>query len=82
MRNEGRMSCAEAFQRLDGYLDRVLSPEEQEEVQAHLEDCAQCACEYRYEEAFVREVRAKLDRLQAPPELMSKIRARLHGGEA
>lgn len=77
MTPSGRMTCAEAFARLDAYLDRTLSDEEQSELEAHLEACSNCSCEYHYEESFVREVRAKLKRLQAPPELMGKIRSKL-----
>jgi anti-sigma factor (TIGR02949 family) len=72
-----RMTCADAFARLDAYLDRTLTPEEAQEVEGHLQACSECACEYRYEERFLREVRAKLKRLQAPPELMRKIRSKL-----
>ena len=72
-----RLTCAEAFERLDAYLDRTLTPGEAQELEGHLEACSECACEYRYEERFVREVRAKLNRLQAPPELMRKIRSKL-----
>jgi anti-sigma factor (TIGR02949 family) len=77
MTPSGKMTCAEAFARLDAYLDRTLSPEEQRDLESHLEACSNCSCEYQYEESFLREVRAKLNRLQAPPELMGKIRAKL-----
>jgi anti-sigma factor (TIGR02949 family) len=71
--------CEEMFKRLDAYLDRALSEEERLEVEGHLHECAHCACEYRYEAAFVREVREKLKRLQAPPALMDKIKVKLEG---
>ena len=31
-----RMSCEEAFRRLDDYLDRELSPDEMRQVEEHL----------------------------------------------
>jgi anti-sigma factor (TIGR02949 family) len=71
------MDCEKAFRLLDGYLDRSLNEEDRAQIEEHLNVCTRCACEYRCEETFVREVRAKLGRLQAPPELMDRIRAHL-----
>ena len=71
------MNCEEAFRLLDGYLDRSLDADDRAQVEEHLNTCTRCACEYRCEETFVREVRAKLRRLQAPPDLMDRIRAHL-----
>lgn len=74
-----RLSCAEVFRKLDDYLDRTLDAEELILVEAHLETCAECAGEYRFEENLLIEVRNKLQRLDAPDELMSRISARLRG---
>lgn len=75
----GRLSCEEVFRKLDDYLDRTLSAEDLAAVEAHLETCAECAGEYRFEENLLGEVRSKLQRIEAPDELMSRISARLRG---
>ena len=67
------ITCAEAFRRLDDYLDRELAPEELERVRAHLEACAVCAAEFRYEASVIREVRGKLQRIAAPPDLYARV---------
>jgi anti-sigma factor (TIGR02949 family) len=66
-------SCAEVFRRLDCYLDRELTPEEIERVDAHLAHCALCAAEARFERSFLNELRAKVRRLDVPPQLLSRI---------
>jgi anti-sigma factor (TIGR02949 family) len=72
-----RYTCEEVFERLDDYLDRELRPEEMQMVQAHLEACARCASEHRFESGIIQGVREKLKRLAVPPDLMQKIRQRL-----
>ena len=60
------LTCAQAFSRLDDYLDRELSLEEIEEMRQHLEACAHCAAEVRFEESVLRNVRSKLQRIAVP----------------
>ncbi|MEO6461951.1 MAG: zf-HC2 domain-containing protein [Candidatus Eisenbacteria bacterium] len=71
------LPCEEVFRRLDDYLDRELTPAEMEQVKEHLERCAVCAGEFRFDETVLRLVRARLSRVQAPPGLLGAIRARL-----
>ncbi len=74
-----KYTCEDAFRRLDDYVDRTLSPEERERVEAHLLECAVCAREYRFETTFVEEVRGKLRRIMAPVDLLERIVTRLEG---
>ncbi|HXH13528.1 MAG TPA: zf-HC2 domain-containing protein [Alphaproteobacteria bacterium] len=73
MANIDRYTCQETFRRLDDYLDRELSPREMQLVREHLEICALCASEYAFEESVLRQVRSKLQRIAAPPDLLAKI---------
>ena len=53
--------CIECEQMLQPYLDRVLSPAEEQEAREHLAGCAYCARRYVFEEKlrmFVRHVAA------------------------
>lgn len=72
-----RLTCEEVFARLDDYLDRELAAEEVPLVRDHLETCAACASEYRFESTVLDGVRAKLQRLAAPSDLMARVRARI-----
>jgi mycothiol system anti-sigma-R factor len=72
-----RFTCEDVFRRLDTWLDRELSPEELKLVQEHLETCAMCAGEYRFEESFIEGVRQKMKRIDMPDGLMDRITARL-----
>lgn len=72
-----RFTCEDVFRRLDTYLDRELSAEELKLVQEHLETCAMCAGEYRFEESFIEGVREKVKRIDMPEGLMDRITARL-----
>lgn len=72
-----RLPCEEVFRRLDDYLDRELSPAEMELVREHLEQCAACTGEYRFDETVLRLVRERLSRVQAPAGLLEAIRVKL-----
>ena len=72
-----RFTCEEAFARLDDYLDRELEQEEIRLVREHLETCAACASEYKFEAGVLDGVREKLRHLAIPDGLMARITARL-----
>ncbi|MFN0179676.1 MAG: anti-sigma factor family protein [Gemmatimonadales bacterium] len=67
------LTCEEVFRRLDDYLDRELTEAEMERVTVHLETCAQCAQEHRFEARVIAEVKAKLGRINAPDLLVRRI---------
>lgn len=67
-------TCEDVFRRLDDFLDRELSPDEMALVQAHLDACAQCASEHRFERRLVDDVRSKLQRIRVPETLLARIR--------
>jgi anti-sigma factor (TIGR02949 family) len=68
-----RFTCEDVFRRLDDYLDRELSAEEMEQVADHLEACAQCAQEQRFEARVLETIRGKLRHLQAPDLLIKRV---------
>ena len=70
----GLLSCKEALARLDDFVDRELAPDELRLVERHMRICVGCAQKYRFEEGFVREVRAKIEQLETPADLMARIR--------
>ena len=72
-----RLTCEEVFDRLDDFLDRELTPVEIRLVQEHLETCAACASEYRFESRVLDSVRGKLRRITVPPSLRAEILRRL-----
>ena len=77
-----RLSCEELVRRLDSYLDRELAPEEVPLVREHLEGCAKCAAEYAFETSLLRELKTKVQRLQAPSGLLEKISRRIAESES
>jgi anti-sigma factor (TIGR02949 family) len=74
-----RLTCEQVFLRLDDYLDRELSAEEMRLVHEHLETCAVCAGEYRFEAGVISGLREKLRRIDVPISLRAKISALLAG---
>ncbi len=78
-RTPDRFTCEDMFRRLDRFLDRTLSADELRLVRAHLELCATCASEYRFEESLLDELRVKLGRIEGPSDLMTRIRAAIAG---
>ena len=80
-RELSRYTCEEAFRRIDDFLDRELSPDETQLVQEHLEVCAACAREFRYEASVLRNVRAKVRQIDVPGDLQARIAAILEREE-
>lgn len=67
------LTCQQAFDRLEDFLDRELAAEETTLVRAHLEVCAQCAREFHFEQRVLDGVRARLARIQVPADLADRI---------
>lgn len=72
-----RLTCEETFRRLDDFLDRELSPEEMKRVQEHLDTCDACTQEFAFEASVLAAVRAKVQRIAAPADLLARISKRI-----
>jgi anti-sigma factor (TIGR02949 family) len=72
-----RFTCEDVFRRLDDFVDRELSPHEARLAEEHLRLCSYCAREYQFEASIIRQVRDKVARVAAPPDLMARISAQL-----
>ncbi len=72
-----RVTCEEAFRKLDDFLDRELSAEDMRVIEEHLEICAACTREFTFEASVLYGIRRKLPRIAAPPDLLSRISAEL-----
>ena len=72
-----RLTCEAVFERLDDYLDRELTPDQMHLVHEHLEICAVCASEYRFESGIIAGIREKLRRVAVPESLRARISALL-----
>jgi anti-sigma factor RsiW len=68
-----RFDCEQVFARLDDYIDRELSAEEMRLVHEHLETCAVCAAEHRFEFTIIANVRERLQRIELPATLAGRI---------
>lgn len=73
--------CEDAIQRLDDYVDRELTPYEMRSIKAHLFLCRHCAHRFRFEASLIREIRDKLQRIDAPGDLMEKVTLALAQGQ-
>jgi anti-sigma factor (TIGR02949 family) len=68
-----RYSCDEALRRLEDFLDHELTANEMHRVQAHLDTCAPCTSQFRYEASLLAGIRERLRRTTLPPDLLSRI---------
>ncbi|MCW3099407.1 MAG: putative transrane anti-sigma factor [Chthonomonadaceae bacterium] len=66
-------TCKETIARLDDYLDRELSAEEIRRVERHLRICHACTRKFGFEKKLLAQMRARLARLETPPELWDRI---------
>jgi anti-sigma factor (TIGR02949 family) len=71
------ITCFEALQRLEDYLDRELSPHDLAVVEAHLEVCDACAREFAFEESLIAGIRSRLRRAALPEGLRGRLSALL-----
>jgi anti-sigma factor (TIGR02949 family) len=76
-KGEIQAACEAILQRLDDYLDRELSAEDVLMVERHLEECFDCASQYRFEIRLIHDIRARLRRIALPGDLMTRIKLRL-----
>lgn len=72
-----RYTCDEALRRLEDYVDRELTREEMEMVQAHLDTCAACTGQFVFEADLLASIRDKLRRINLPGDLRERISRRL-----
>lgn len=77
MSGPDRYTCEQAFKRLDDYVDRELSPDEQRLVSEHLQTCQTCASEFTFEAGVLDGVRDRLRRIAAPPGLLDRVLGKL-----
>lgn len=66
--------CEKCEQMMQPYLDRVLTEEERQEAETHLDGCAYCRKRYRFEAEFRQFVRLAVSE-PMPPELKAKLSA-------
>ena len=66
--------CTHCEEMMQPYLDRILTDEEREEAEAHLDECEYCRRRYRFEESLRVYVRRAVD-TQMSPELKEKLSA-------
>ncbi|TNC22760.1 mycothiol system anti-sigma-R factor [Amycolatopsis alkalitolerans] len=70
-----KVRCEEALAEIYLLLDRECSPERDEELRRHIEDCPPCLEEYGIDEAIKQLLHRKCGGDLAPAELRQKLRA-------
>ena len=77
-----RVTCEHAFRHLDDYLDHELTPQEMQEIKAHLEICTMCAKEFQFQAQVITELRERVQRLALSPTLHGKVTTALRKVQA
>jgi predicted anti-sigma-YlaC factor YlaD len=72
------MTCREAIDVLDDYLESSLTPEVLEKLEAHLRACAPCRA-YLATYERTKELAAKVNRVEMPPKVKQRLRDFLSG---
>lgn len=72
-----RYTCEEALRRVEDFLDRELTPGEMQHVQGHLDTCAACTAQFRFEREVLDGLKEKIRRISLPPELQDRIARRI-----
>jgi hypothetical protein len=71
------MNCDKMENRLHDYVDGVLAPQERQEVERHLEVCADCRAEMQFLQALRQQVASLPQNLEPPRNLWPEIAARI-----
>ena len=77
MSGPDKCSCREAFEKLDDYLFRELTPEEIARLEQHLCECIHCANAYKFEGKMLECVKKKIEQIALPADLRDRVRAAL-----
>ncbi|HUK94532.1 MAG TPA: anti-sigma factor [Gaiellaceae bacterium] len=64
--------CDKCEEMMQPYMDKVLSDEERDEAEAHLDGCSYCRKRYRFEVELRQYVRTAVVE-EMPPELKQKL---------
>ncbi|MBS1705099.1 MAG: zf-HC2 domain-containing protein [Armatimonadetes bacterium] len=72
------LSCQETIVLLQGFVDRDLTPEESEQVHAHLDHCPPCREAFVFEGKILRRIKDAMMAESIPDDLMQKIIGMIH----
>jgi anti-sigma factor (TIGR02949 family) len=72
-----RMSCDEAIRQFFAYLDRALSGEPLEALEAHLQDCLDCCERLQFSRRLDSALKARLAAGSVPEGVEDRVRERL-----
>lgn len=75
-----RLTCEEAMRQLFAYLDRALSGDTNDEMEAHLEECFSCCDRLAFSRQLDSFVKGRLADIDAPADLEERLRRRLTSG--
>ncbi|MBI4736493.1 MAG: zf-HC2 domain-containing protein [candidate division NC10 bacterium] len=74
-----RLTCEQAVQQFFAYLDRALSAEPLEALEAHMEACLDCCDKLRFSRQLDSFVKTRLPEATLPADLDARIRKALRG---
>jgi|GEM_PF-2526731 len=73
------LTCEQAANQFFAYLDRALSGEPLQALEAHLETCLNCCDKLRFQRQLDDFIKARLPEARLPADLDAKIRRVLRG---
>jgi anti-sigma factor (TIGR02949 family) len=73
------LTCEQAVQQFFAYLDRALSGEPLQALEAHLEACLNCCDKLRFQRQLDDFIKARLPEARLPADLDERIRRVLRG---
>ncbi len=73
-----KMTCADAMNQFFAYLDRVLSGESLEALEAHLDECLACCDKLAFSRQLDAFVKARVNEAPLPSGLEGRIRQALN----
>lgn len=73
MASTDRFTCEDVFRQLDAYMDRELDAEDVRRLEEHLETCATCTAEHKFESSLLAGLKQKVRRIAVPSNLMDKV---------
>ncbi|GAB78324.1 mycothiol system anti-sigma-R factor [Austwickia chelonae] len=75
--HRGHVDCSEVLLRVFEYIDKEMTPEDCERVQAHLDDCGECMSAYQRDVLLKALIRRSCRGEEAPSTLRRSIMTRI-----
>jgi anti-sigma factor (TIGR02949 family) len=79
---EEECACDQIRRHLDSYISHESTPERDQQILRHVENCSACAAELQIRTRFREQLKAAVERQYVPRDLQARVIERIHDGRS